>query len=201
MKMHSRFVTSVAVAKLPRFGEVLPNLKQDAAAIVAQDSLGQAWSKKNYWAGYSSYGSMSRLDLFFPSFAELSKLLLPRVKLFAKHLGLKGSAKLLSLDSMWLNVMQKGCYHSWHVHPLSVISGTVYLQCPKGSAPLKFEDPRFSLMMARPQEFLENPFWTVEPQVSQVVLWESYLRHEVPAHRLKTPRISVSFNYGIQGDR
>jgi len=27
-------------------------------------------------------------------------------------------------------------------------------------------------------------------------LWESWLRHEVPANAAKTPRISISFNYG-----
>jgi uncharacterized protein (TIGR02466 family) len=26
-------------------------------------------------------------------------------------------------------------------------------------------------------------------------MWESWLRHEVPANGAKTPRISVSFNY------
>jgi uncharacterized protein (TIGR02466 family) len=29
-----------------------------------------------------------------------------------------------------------------------------------------------------------------------VLLWESWLRHEVTANAARSPRISVSFNYG-----
>ena len=34
------------------------------------------------------------------------------------------------------------------------------------------------------------------PKVGDVLLWESWLRHEVPANMAEDDRISVSFNYG-----
>ena len=36
---------------------------------------------------------------------------------------------------------------------------------------------------------------TLQPRPGEVVLWESWLRHEAPVNRAKSPRISVSFNY------
>jgi uncharacterized protein (TIGR02466 family) len=37
-------------------------------------------------------------------------------------------------------------------------------------------------------------FVTVEPEPGAILLWESWLRHEVPMNRAKEDRISVSFN-------
>ena len=40
-----------------------------------------------------------------------------------------------------------------------------------------------------------KPFVTLKPEPGTVLMWESWLRHEVPATGGKAPRISVSFNY------
>ena len=38
-------------------------------------------------------------------------------------------------------------------------------------------------------------FAYVAPEVGDVLLWESWLRHEVPMNMSEDDRISVSFNY------
>ncbi|MFM7444428.1 MAG: TIGR02466 family protein, partial [Tabrizicola sp.] len=45
-----------------------------------------------------------------------------------------------------------------------------------------------------PQEL--QRFVYVKPAVGEVLLWESWLRHEVPMNMSEEERISVSFNYG-----
>lgn len=56
------------------------------------------------------------------------------------------------------------------------------------------------MMMAAPTrrddaaEMLQS-FVTVAPEPGTILLWESWLRHEVPASSAKSKRISVSFNY------
>jgi uncharacterized protein (TIGR02466 family) len=57
------------------------------------------------------------------------------------------------------------------------------------------------MMMAAPGRTAEapeseKPFVYVTPQAGTVLLWESFLRHEVPANQAKRERISISFNYG-----
>jgi uncharacterized protein (TIGR02466 family) len=105
------------------------------------------------------------------------------------------------LDSIWINVLEPGGVHTGHIHPMSILSGTYYVDTPPGSSALKFEDPRLPMMMAAPARNDDAPeaeraFVYVTPKVGDVLMWESYLRHELPANGAKRPRISVSFNFG-----
>jgi len=81
-----------------------------------------------------------------------------------------------------------------------VISGTTYVSMPKGTSAIRFEDPRLAMMMAAPgrkakaREELRQ-FVYVAPDVGDVLLWESWLRHEVPMNMAEEDRISISFNY------
>jgi uncharacterized protein (TIGR02466 family) len=49
-------------------------------------------------------------------------------------------------------------------------------------------------LKAAPQD--RQRFVYVKPAVGEVLLWESWLRHEVPMNMSEEERISVSFNYG-----
>ena len=58
------------------------------------------------------------------------------------------------------------------------------------------------MMMAAPprrqRARLENKsFVNVQPKPGTVLLWESWLRHDVPMNLAETERVSVSFNYGL----
>ena len=104
------------------------------------------------------------------------------------------------LDSLWVNLLKGGGQHSGHIHPHSIISGTYYVEAPKGSGAIRFEDPRLPLMMAAPMRRPDAPpdlvpFVTVDPAPGLLLLWESWLRHEVLAGTGKAERLSVSFNF------
>ena len=95
-----------------------------------------------------------------------------------------------------------GGIHAPHIHPHAVVSGTYYVNAPKGSGAIRFEDPRLGLMMAAPPRRknarLENRcFVDLQPKPGMLLLWDSWLRHGVGANATKTPRISVSFNYRL----
>jgi len=90
--------------------------------------------------------------------------------------------------------------HASHIHPHSVISGTTYVAMPEGASALKLEDPRSARMMAAPTRLKTareelRTFIYAKPAVGDVLLWESWLRHEVPMNLSEEDRISVSFNY------
>ncbi|MEO5494665.1 MAG: TIGR02466 family protein [Sphingomonas sp.] len=167
----------------------LPGACRDLAA---QDKAGQRWSKEHGYRGYTSYASLNDLPHRDPRFADLVKLLDRHVAAFAKEAGFD-LAKKLRLDSIWVNVLKPGGTHSGHIHPHSVVSGTVYVTVPPGSGALRLEDPRLPLMMAAPSR--PDTFVYVEPAPGSVFLWESWLRHEVMPNAAKQDRISISFNY------
>ena len=104
------------------------------------------------------------------------------------------------LEDLWINILPEGGTHSSHIHPHSIVSGTTYVAMPDGASALKLEDPRLPMMMAAPTRIKGareelRPFIYVAPDVGDVLLWESWLRHEVPMNRSEEDRISVSFNY------
>jgi uncharacterized protein (TIGR02466 family) len=201
MTLRTLFVTQLYEADLtgePRFDAA--ELAEAARAVAAEDQAGQRWAKDNGYGGYTSYASLNDLTRRDSLFDELRRLLDKHVAAFARDLHLDLHAKL-KLDSLWINILKPGAAHSGHIHPGSVISGTVYLEVPPGASALKLEDPRLPMMMAAPKRAADAPesertFVYLTPQVGTVFLWESYLRHEVPANAAKQERVSLSFNYG-----
>src|SRR5262249_15584280 len=130
-------------------------------------------------------------------FAELERAIASHVAAFARSLDYAGKPKL---DSLWINVMDKGGVHAAHIHPHAAISGTYYVAVPKGAAAIRFEDPRLPMMMAAPPKKerarRENlAFISIAPNPGTLLLWESFQHHEVPLNRARGQRISVSFNY------
>jgi uncharacterized protein (TIGR02466 family) len=135
-----------------------------------------------------------------PTFAALRKKLNRHVAAFVKSLELDMAGRELAMTDCWVNIMPQQVVHSWHLHPLSTISGTYYVQTPKGASGLKLEDPRLDRFMAAPPRKadcrIENKPWILIPaEAGNVVLFESWLRHEVPPNPSTKDRISISFNY------
>jgi uncharacterized protein (TIGR02466 family) len=96
--------------------------------------------------------------------------------------------------------MPAGTVHSLHLHPTSFVSGTYYVAVPKGAGALKFEDPRLSRLMAAPPRRRDapravRPFVSMTTRPGDIVLFESWLRHEVPPANYAGERVSISFNY------
>ena len=198
MTIRSLFVTRLYEAVVDD-QRLLADLDHSVRVLAEDDHAGRAWSKAHGYRGYTSYASLDDLPARDPVFADLVRLLNGHVRRFAEasHLDL---ARRLRLDSLWVNLLKPGGSHSGHIHPHSVISGTFYVRVPAGAGGLKLEDPRLPLMMAAPPRSPDAPedsrsFVYAEPQPGMVLLWESWLRHEVPSGSAKSERISVSFNY------
>lgn len=164
------------------------------------DEEGQEWSAKHYVGGYTSYASMNNLPQRSPTFDELREKIDKHVKAFAKNLEMDLQGGKLQMSTCWINIMPAKVTHSLHLHPLSVISGTYYVSTPKGTSALKFEDPRLSKFMAAPNKIEkakpENQrYVSLQPKAGDLILFESWLRHEVPPNPSKEDRVSISFNY------
>ncbi|MEM9432294.1 MAG: TIGR02466 family protein [Pseudomonadota bacterium] len=175
-------------------------LEASCIAIAQDDEAGQDWCEREGFPGYTSYASLSDLPWRFPIFADLVKQLDAHVAKFAEDLAFDLGDKALQLEDIWINILPEGGIHTGHLHPHSVISGTTYVALPEGANSIKFEDPRLPMMMSAPPRRKDAPddlktFVYAAPEVGDVLLWESWLRHEVPMNMSEDDRISVSFNY------
>jgi uncharacterized protein (TIGR02466 family) len=202
--LRTLFATRLYEASLAEAKDFLAfNGELEAACrmLADEDGAGRAWCKRQGYGGYTSYASLDDLPARATVFGDLRRKLDKHVAAFAGELAFElGPRGRLKMDSLWVNVLKPGFGHSGHIHPHSVISGTVYVTVPPGSAGLKLEDPRLALMMAAPPRAADAPedlksFVTLTPAPGTVFLWESWLRHEVPANGAKAERISISFNY------
>ncbi|UWQ54173.1 2OG-Fe(II) oxygenase family protein [Leisingera caerulea] len=201
-QIESLFVTRLYLAQLSEFGPKVDaqELENSCLVIAGDDDAGQDWCEENGYPGYTSYASLTDLPWRFPIFADLVKSLDSHVAAFAKDLEFDLDGRELKLEDLWINILPEGGTHSSHLHPHSVISGTTYVSMPDGASALKLEDPRSARMMAAPTRTKDarrelQPFIYMKPDVGDVLLWESWLRHEVPINMAEDERISVSFNY------
>jgi uncharacterized protein (TIGR02466 family) len=179
---------------------LVAELDDACRSLAVEDRAGRHWSRTHGYRGYTSYASLNDLPTRDPRFGDLVRLLNRHVAAFAADCAMDVGGRRLKLDSLWVNVLKPGGSHSGHIHPHSVVSGTVYIAVPPGAGVLKLEDPRLPMMMAAPVRRPDAPealrtFVYAEPKPGSVFLWESWLRHEVMPGSAKDERISVSFNY------
>ena len=176
---------------------LLADLEASAQALADEYTAGRRWSRDHHYRGYTSYASLNDLPQRDPAFADLKRHLDRHVAAFARDCAFDLGGRRLKLDSLWVNVMKPGATHSGHIHPHSVVSGTVYIAVPEGAGALRLEDPRLPMLMAAPLRAGEDrqPFVYAEPAAGTLYLWESWLRHEVMPHTGKGERVSVSFNF------
>lgn len=197
------FATSIYRADLgAEEGVDLDELAALSRATAEDDAAGQAWCRAHGYAGYTSYASLNDLPWRYAGMKALAKALRPHAKAFAKALAWDLGGRKLVLDSLWINVLPPGGFHSGHIHPNSVISGTVYVAVPPAASAIRFEDPRLAMMMAAPPlkaraELARARFVPIAPKPGTLLMWESWLRHEVPLNAAETERISISFNFHL----
>jgi uncharacterized protein (TIGR02466 family) len=196
MPTRSLFATSLYEADAAD-DAMLAELGHSIRTLAQDDSAGRRWAREHRYPGYTSYASLNDLPKRDPAFADLARLLGKHAAGFTRELGWSVRPKL---DSLWVNLLKNGGSHSGHIHPHSILSGTFYVAVPRGSGAIRFEDPRLGLMMAAPTRVPDapealRPFVTVEPRSGLLLMWESWLRHEVLAGSGRGERLSISFNF------
>jgi uncharacterized protein (TIGR02466 family) len=202
MTIHTLFPTLVYTAPLQRSGGAAFNrqLLKECRQLRLDDAAGRRWSAENYPGGYTSYGSVHWLQRISPTFKALEKKLARHVSTFADAVEWDLTGRELKMTDCWINIMPKYVVHGLHLHPLSTVSGTYYVQVPAGTPGIKFEDPRLDRFMAAPPRVPtakreSRPWGTFAATAGQLVLFESWLRHEVVPNRVDAERVSISFNY------
>jgi uncharacterized protein (TIGR02466 family) len=194
----SLFVTKLYEAEIADEA-LLGELAHSIRSLAEDDEAGRRWSEDYRYPGYTSYASLNDLPRRDPVIADLAKLLTKHAAKFVQDCAFD-LARKPKLDSLWVNLLRGRGHHSAHIHPHSIISGTLYVEVPKSSGAIRFEDPRLPMMMAAPTRQADapeelQPFVTVQPCPGLLLLWESWLRHEVLPGAGRGERLSISFNF------
>ncbi len=198
---HTLFTSHIYQSQLGAgTSQLIRELMLEITPLQKSDSNGIKWSKKNYPGGYTSYGSIDELHKISSTFESLKKAIDKHVRNYLKILEYDIPASSLKMTTCWVNVMPRGASHTMHIHPLSVVSGSFYVDVPKNASSIRFEDPRLLHFMAAPprkkkSKIFNRQFVEIQPKSGDVVLFESWMKHEVPRNTSQKNRISISFNY------
>jgi len=200
MSTTRHFVTEIYRASIENARELNTDIEQTTKLLAKEDKAGRAWCRENGYQGYTSYSSLDDLTSRATCFDQLARLIKPHAEAFAAKLQMDLHGRRLKLDNIWVNLLEPGGSHSGHIHPHCVLSGTYYVRVPDGASAIRFEDPRLGLMMAAPSpredaDQERQRFVYLAPKAGDLLLWESWLRHEVPVNRAASLRMSVSFNF------
>ena len=105
------------------------------------------------------------------------------------------------LGNMWANINYPGGYNRPHLHPNALFSGVYWVKTPMKSGNLMLYDPRpgvHHVMPNRKKTVLPPSLWReihYEPVAGRIIMFPSWLWHEVRPNESNDTRISVSFNF------
>lgn len=117
----------------------------------------------------------------------LSQEIEKSVKFFCKNWGVKIP---LILD-YWVQDYKDNHYHSRHNHPLSLISGIYWVRANKYASKLRIYSP--NPYDSFPLEFKQN-FFDITPKKGLLILFPSYIYHEVLINSSNSIRTTIAFN-------
>jgi uncharacterized protein (TIGR02466 family) len=117
---------------------------------------------------------------------------------YIKTIGYKASVYEARVANIWINEMVSGGVHKKHSHYGNHLSGCYYIEMPKNSAGITLYSflERFDKMdieIENHNHFNSSAF-TCPVKEGDLLMWESYLKHEVIASEFEGKRRSIAFD-------
>ena len=106
----------------------------------------------------------------------------------------------INYKGMWANINGYKDYNKPHVHPQCDWSGVYYVKIPENCGSICFVDPRTVRHMLTQPYLYGNKQATqlvIVPAVGRLIMFPSFLEHQVDSNQSHEPRISISFNLGL----
>jgi uncharacterized protein (TIGR02466 family) len=156
--------------------------------------------KRSNELGWHSPTNMHKRELFAP----LCDCINAMAGTIADSMSLRKDRRFV-IETFWVNVSPKYAYNALHEHPQSFLSGVYYLQVDDKSGSLRFRDPRGAKRMSpwpvAEDKKADQRHWdrvSYKPKAGRLIMFPSWLEHDVEATLSDQERISISFNMGLQ---
>jgi hypothetical protein len=121
VSIHALFPTLVYTASLQRGDsrDFNRQLLKECRQLRLDDAAGRRWSEENYPGGYTSYGSVHRLQTISPTFESLRQKLKRHIAAFAAALEWDLRGRELEMTDCWVNIMPRAARHGAYTAPAS----------------------------------------------------------------------------------
>ena len=144
------------------------------------------------------YATLQTPDNFFID--PLCEIITTLVREIMKSSGY--SSYGIEITSMWGNIQRKGNYIFKHTHANNVFSGAFYLNEHDNFPAIQFHRPpndNLQLQVENDNEFNRGKLF-FPPKKDLLVIFPSWLEHDVPVNTSEVDRLSLSFNIMCRGE-
>lgn len=161
----------------------------DKVLPVAKEYLGDATKLTYRWGYKNTHGTIindSKVNFIYDKIVQISNT-------YIKDQGFD-KPKELELQ-LFFSEIYADDFHEKHSHPGSFLSGLFYLDVPDDAAPIIFYDPsvHYDYIPFTPDE-LERKTYIIKPKSGMLLVWNSWIKHEVPKASNIQPRITAVFD-------
>ena len=108
--------------------------------------------------------------------------------------------------SAWVNINPPEAFNLKHNHPTSDLSGVLWLKCQKDCGNIVFDSPvgfqtyrevnSYRDDFKKENAIFKSYYYT--PKEGRIIMFPSYLKHDVKKNISQEDRISVSFNIRLE---
>lgn len=156
---------------------------------------GRIISNKGGWQSEDIVKNKS-FENFFEKVTEKANSIKDLYKLKNEH--------MLFVDSAWVNINQKYDYNVLHNHGDNFFSGVYYANVPDNSGAIEFRHPSAAKAVISWSKFayqlngMNSDILNIEPKTGQIIIFPSWLDHEVNRNNSDEERVSIAFNFKIK---
>jgi uncharacterized protein (TIGR02466 family) len=137
------------------------------------------------------------IDKFVPSLVDYFQ---------EKNVFKKGTT--IKLGKVWINIGHTGAYNPSRNHPKSDLSGIFWINVPEHSGDIIFTNPiaysNFGLNEALSEGFKKSTnfysSYSIKPLEGNIILFPSFLMHEISDNNNVKDRINISFNIMVDSN-
>tara|TARA_B100001250_G_scaffold168917_1_gene145520 strand:+ start:262 stop:864 length:603 start_codon:yes stop_codon:yes gene_type:complete len=162
------------------------------------DKKGNVGFVKNGWeSNYLEHENNLIIEKFIPSVVNYIQ---------EKNLFKKGT--IIKLGKVWINIGHSGAYNPPRNHPKSDLSGLFWVNVPEHSGDIIFTNPiaysNFGLNEALSEGFKKSTnfysSYSIKPLEGNIILFPSFLMHEISDNNNVKDRINISFNIMVDSN-
>ncbi len=178
--------------------------KQGFREFVSNETLGQ------YKNGMGNIISENTHILDRPELSNLKDYIQKNLNTYAHEVMRIQDSCEFYITQSWINFNKKGMWHLTHTHQNSIISGCFYIA--GGNCPITFfhsSSPRFGMgggfdFQYKDHNIYNSQSWWLNNENGRVVIFPSWVQHQVAVNTHEETRISLAWNTffkGSVGDR
>lgn len=154
-------------------------------------------NKYDYVNGYTNYSPNTNI-LELENLLDLQSFITNSIKQIHNRLELTTPIKLIN---SWFSIGRKNSMHERHNHLPAVWSGVYYIQAKNDDGNITFFNENLKSNWPFCETSLDNiltrQIFTIQPETGLMLVFPSYLEHQVHLNNTNNERIAISFNFGI----